>query len=239
MPPPQSQHSVSPRNDPNSDNRGKQTALPPMNGLRTLFGAINALKEDTSYRELASVVNEVESLRNELESKQTIIDELELSKKEEQKKFEVFTESLVDKHHKHYTKLEAHRDGLANEATTLKESIQQKDDSRKVLEDQHTQTQAVIAKLQDDLNSSNAFVHDERQKYIKLERDLKVARSEIEKLKVDYRQKESEISKLKESKLLLEKTHNDMHQSLKSSDEELEHLRSLAVELTTEPLATT
>ena len=239
MPPSQAKDPVSPRKDLNSDEQPGKAASPPMDGLKMLFGAINALKEDTSYRELASLVNEVEALRTELESKQTTIKQLELSKEEEGKKFESAKELLLDEHHKHYTKLKAHRDVLANEATALRETVQQRDESRKTLEDQHNQTQAEMAKLQEALNSSNAFVHEERQKYIKLERDFKTAKNEIGKLKADSRQKESEMNKLKESNLSLEKKHNDMRQSLNSSEEELERLRGLAVELRAEPLTTT
>jgi chromosome segregation ATPase len=99
--------------------------------------------------------------------------------------------------------------------------------------------QAEVAKLKEDLNSSNTFGREERQKYLELERDFKAAEGEIDQLKADFRHRESEINKLRESKLSLEKRHNDMRQSLQSSDEELERLRGLAVELRTEPLATT
>jgi chromosome segregation ATPase len=162
-----------------------------------------------------------------------------LSKEKDREKFELATESLVDEHHKHCTKLENHRDRLANEATAMRESIQRKDNSREVLEDQQAQMQAEVAKLKEDLNSSNTFGREERQKYLELERDFKAAEGEIDQLKADFRHRESEINKLRESKLSLEKRHNDIRQSLQSSDEELERLRGLAVELRTEPLATT
>jgi chromosome segregation ATPase len=239
MPSSQSQNSGGPRNDLNSIAQVENTASPPINGLRTLLGAINTLKEDTCYQELASVVKEVETLHIELGSKETTIKQLELSKEEERKKFELATESLVDEHHKHYTKLADHRDRLANEATTLRESVQKKDDSQKVLEDQKAQMQAEKAKLLEDLSSSNAFGREERQKYLTLERDFKAAKGEIDQLRADSRHREGEINKLKESKLSLEKRHNGMRQSLQSSDEELKRLRGLAVELRTETLATT
>ena len=236
MPPLHSQPSDGSRN---SEAQGKQSASPPMNGLRALFGAINTLEEDASYHELANVVKEVETLRMELESKETTIKQLELSKETDRKKFEFTNESLINEHHKHYAKLEDHREKLANETTAMRQDIQKKDDSRKVLEDQQAQMQDEVAKLKEDLNSSNAFGREERQKYIKLERDFNAAEAEIQQLKTNFKQREGEIDKLKETKLSLEKRYDDMRQSQQSSNEELERIRGLAVNLRAEPLTTT
>jgi chromosome segregation ATPase len=239
MPPSHSQPSDGARNNLDSEAQGEQTASPPMNGLRTLCGAINTLKEDASYQELANFLKEVETLRMELESKETTIKQLELSKETDRKNFEFTNESLINEHHKHYTKLADHRERLANEATAMRESIQKKDDSQKVLEDQQAQMQDEVAKLKEDLNSSNAFGREERQKYLKLERDFNAAKDEIHQLKANFKYREGEINQLKETKLSLEKRHNDMRQSLQSSNEELERIRGLAVKLRAESLTTT
>ena len=121
----------------------------------------------------------------------------------------------------------------------MRQDIQKKDDSRKVLEDQQAQMQDEVAKLKEDLNSSNAFGREERQKYIKLERDFNAAEAEIQQLKTNFKQREGEIDKLKETKLSLEKRYDDMRQSQQSSNEELERIRGLAVNLRAEPLTTT
>ena len=239
MPPSQSQPSSGPRSDLGSEAEGGQTALLPMTGLQVLFGAINTLKEDASCQELASVLKEVETLRVELESRETTIKQLELVQEKDRENFAFSTKSLVNEHHKRCTELESHRDGLATETSALQAIIQKRNDSRKELEDQQVQTQAEVAKLKKDLNSSNAVGRDERQKYLKLERDFQAAKGEFGQLKADFKRREGEINKLRESELSLQKRHNDMHQSLQSSDKELERLRDLAVELKTEPLATT
>ena len=233
------QPSGGPRNDLGTVVESEHTAAPPIDSLKALFGAINILKEDTSYQELASVVEEVGTLRMQLRSKEATIRQLESSKEKDREKFKFTTESLIDEHHKHCTKLETHRDELANEASTLRESIQTKDESRKVLEDQQAQMQADVTKLKEDLNSSNAFGREERKNYLHLEQDLKASKGEIDRLKVDVRHGEGEITKLRESNLSLEKRHNDMRQLLQSSSQELGRLRGLAVELKTETLTIT
>ena len=233
------QPSGAPRNGLGIEVESEHTAAPPIDSLKALFGAMSILKEDTSYQELASVMEEVGTLRMQLKSKEATITQLESSNEKNRENFEFSTQSLVDEHHKHCTKLETHRDELANEANALRESIQKKDESRKVLENQHAQMQANVATLKKDLNSSNAFGREERQKYLHLEQDLKAAKGEIDRLKVDVRHGEVEITKLRESNMSLEKRHNDMRQLLQSSSQELERLRGLAVELKTETLTTT
>ena len=233
------QPSGAPRNGLGIEVESEHAAAPPMDSLKALIGAISILKEDTSYQELTSIVNEVGALRMQLKSNEATIRQLESSKEKNRETFELSTQSLVDEHHKRCTKLETHRDELANEASALRESIQKKDESRKVLADQQAQMQADVAKLKDDLNSSNAFGREERQKYLHLEQDLKAAKSEIDRLKFDVRHGEVEITKLRESNQSLEKRHNDMRQLLQSSSQELGRLRGLAVELKTETLTTT
>lgn len=239
MPPSESQPSSRPWDDLGGEVKGEQTTLPPKDGLKALLGAINALNEDTSYQELSIMVKETETLRMELESKEATIKELELGKEKVRETFAFTTTSLVDEHLKQCTKLESHRDGLANETTALKQTIQKRDDSRKELEDQQAQMRAEVTKLKQELNSSNAFGREERQKYLSLERDLKAAKGEIDRMKADFKHREEEITELKESKSSLERRHNDMRQSLQFSDQELKRLQGLAVELTTEPLNTT
>ena len=227
------------RNDLGGEGEREQTTTPTMEGLKALLGAINTLKQDSSYQQLTSVVKEVETLRTELESTEANIKQLELGKEKDREKFAFTTRSLVDEHDKQYTKLQSHRDGLANETSALRETIQKKDDSRKELENQQAQMQAEIAKLKEDVDRSNTFGREERQKYLKLERDFETAKDETERLKADVKHRDAEIAELRESKLSLEKRHNDMRQSLQSSGQQVKRLWGLAVELKTETLATT
>lgn len=117
--------------------------------------------------------------------------------------------------------------------------MKQKNQSQKVLEEQQAQMQAEVAKSQEDLNSRIASAREERQRYLRLDQEFNAAKGEIEQLKADARDKAVEISKLKESKTSLEEKHYELRQSLQSSEQELERLQGMAVELKIEPLATT
>ena len=210
-----------------------------MEGLKTLFRAMNTLSQDTGFNELASVMEEVETLREEVVSKETAIKELEMSREDDQKRHDSTIESFIDQHRKHCTRLEGDRERLLNEATAMTETIQKSDDSRKVLEDQRAKMQDETAELKEGLKRRNALGREESQKNVKLERDLTVANDEIERLKANSNKKEGEINKLKESKMSLDEEHKAMRQWLQSSDEELERIRGLAVKLRKESLDTT
>ena len=121
----------------------------------------------------------------------------------------------------------------------MRESIKERVESRKVLKDQQVQTPAEVTKLKARLNSSDASGREERQKYLKLERDLTAATTQIEQLKADSGHKEDEIDTLTGLYPSLEKRHDDMRQQLQSCNEELQRFQGLAVELGTETLATT
>ena len=210
-----------------------------MEGLKTLFRAMNTLRQDTGFNGLASVMEEVETLREEVLSKETAIKELEMSREDDQKRYDSTIESFIDQHHKHCARLEGDRERLLNEATAMTETMQKSDDSRKVLEDERAQMQDEVDKLNKELKSSNAFGREERQKYLKLDRDLNAANDEIEQLEANSKKRDSEINKLKASKQSLEKNHDEMRQSLQTSENELESIRGLAVKLTKEHLTTT
>jgi chromosome segregation ATPase len=239
MPPSHAQSSGGPQNALGIKFGGEQTATPPMDGLKTLIGAMSALNESAGYRELTHVLKEVESLRTELKTKESTIKQLEMGNQEAREKFAFANESLVDVRRKHCTELETERDDLAKEVTAMRETMKQKNQSQKVLEEQQAQMQAEVAKSQEDLNSRIASAREERQRYLRLDQEFNAAKGEIEQLKADARDKAVEISKLKESKTSLEEKHYELRQSLQSSEQELERLQGMAVELKIEPLATT
>ena len=239
MPPSYPQTSGGPQKKTDSEGHGEKTASPPVDGLRTLLQMMNTLDEDASFNELASVMKEVETLREEVVSKETTIKELEMSREDDKKRYDSTHQAFIDQHHKHWTRLEGDRERLLNEATAMTETMQKSDDSRKVLEDERAQMQDEVDKLNKELKSSNAFGREERQKYLNLDRDLNAANDEIEQLKAESEKRDSEINKLKASKQSLEKNHDDMRQSLQTSENELESIRGLAVKLTKEHLTTT
>ena len=238
MEPSQSQPSDS--FDPNSTDgvTSGQTTSRLMEGLNNLFSAIKIVEKNAGFQELMSVLKDAQSLRSELDSKEVKVKQLEALTAQDRKLFVTSIERTVDEHRNRYLELEGHRDKLAEEAATTKDTVQKQQDACRALEDHKAQMQATIDKLKQDLEGSHNLLRDEKSKSYQLERELQAAKAETARIKTDAKSKEGEIAELKESRKTLGVKFNELRQSSQANAQQLQQLRSLAIELRSEPVAT-
>lgn len=210
----------------------------PKQGLRGLIDVVDALKVEAS-QELTSLGQEVEDLRGQVDTREKALKQLENENRDLREQHERVYQTLVSSHHKSCTELEKAQGDLVNEISALKEDARKHENLRKGIEDREVQMQAEIAKFKEAARRSDESCKESIQRTEKLERDLKEATRDNDRLSDELRRSQDKITELSNANVLLEEKHTSVYQSLESTEKALMALRSSAAELKKEDVAVT
>lgn len=203
----------------------------PVHAMETLITTVRTLASEKSYKEIASIFDEIPSLKEQIASKDSELENLRTEIAKLKATHENVLDTNLELYRTKHNKLDEEKVALSKDTSSLKATIRQRDDTLAELGRTQKGLQWQLDQAKESFGDAKKRVEAANKEVITLEQNLKTKDTEINELKERLGKQENQALKTESQLKEVEKENASLKQKLQTNTARVAELEGFATKL--------